>query len=52
MDRHDRVLNFLHSFLWKAEDDEIKVYQATGKNDYFVLSEPHCIAFGGGYVKK
>ncbi|KAI8909618.1 TLD-domain-containing protein [Gorgonomyces haynaldii] len=28
-----------------------QVYKATGKNDYLVLSEQHCIAFGGGQGK-
>ncbi|KAI9096638.1 TLD-domain-containing protein [Phlyctochytrium arcticum] len=45
-------------FLWKkdpskASDDtnepsKVAVYPATGENDYFMLSEPHFIAFGGG----
>ncbi|KAI8807867.1 TLD-domain-containing protein [Cladochytrium replicatum] len=47
-------------FLWKldqlrskkptTEDDQaISVFHATGANEYLMLCEPHCIAFGGGY---
>lgn len=38
------------TFLWKLQEDgkSVSVFPATGKNDYFVLSELHCIAFGGG----
>ncbi|KAJ3272167.1 hypothetical protein HDV01_005932 [Terramyces sp. JEL0728] len=39
------------TFLWKMDGDGISVYRATGKNDYYVLSEAHCIAFGGGHGK-
>ncbi|KNC96158.1 uncharacterized protein SPPG_08546 [Spizellomyces punctatus DAOM BR117] len=36
-------------FLWKLLDGgDIKVFPATGHNDYLMLSEPHFIAFGGG----
>ncbi|KAJ3306755.1 hypothetical protein HDV03_004386 [Kappamyces sp. JEL0829] len=36
------------SFLWRQESDRIEVFHATGSNDYYILSQPHCIAFGGG----
>lgn len=39
----------LCSFLWKHTGKEVDVYGATGKNDYYVLSQTLCIALGGGY---
>nr|KAJ3419214.1 oxidation resistance protein 1 [Polyrhizophydium stewartii] len=37
-------------FLWKQspESGAVTVFPATGVNDYLVLNETHCIAFGGG----
>eukprot|EP00842_Homolaphlyctis_polyrhiza_P000420 jgi/Hompol1/1379/HPOL_002303-RA len=37
-------------FLWKqeAQTGNVKVFPATGHNDYLILNEMHCIAFGGG----
>ena len=45
------------SFVFKSEDsypdhlgdNVVTCYPATGLNDYLVLCEPDCIAFGGGY---
>ncbi|KAI8901132.1 TLD-domain-containing protein [Globomyces pollinis-pini] len=37
-------------FLWKKQDG-VKVFPATGKNDYMVLTDAHCIALGGGEGK-
>ena len=36
-------------FLWKKQESHFKFFPATGQNTYFVYTEPHCIAFGGGY---
>ena len=40
------------SFLWKLQDnkEEVDVYHASGKNEYLVLCESDCVAFGGGYL--
>jgi hypothetical protein len=38
----------LISFLWKYSNGQVKAFKATGKNDYYILSEWHCLAFGGG----
>ncbi|KAH9250408.1 hypothetical protein BASA81_011816 [Batrachochytrium salamandrivorans] len=37
-------------FLWKqlADTGDVLVYPATGNNEYLILNELHCIAFGGG----
>jgi TLD len=35
-------------FLFRYEDENLTVYDATGDNDYFVISDPHTLAFGGG----
>ncbi|KAF9442810.1 TLD-domain-containing protein, partial [Macrolepiota fuliginosa MF-IS2] len=38
------------SFLWKwvEDNDELKVFRWTGRNDYVALCEPGFISFGGG----
>jgi len=40
------------SFLWKwlEEEDDLRVFKWTGRNDYIALCEPNFISFGGGYV--
>jgi len=38
------------SFLWKYVDGILKVFKATGKNNYVALCEPDYISFGGGSV--
>jgi TLD protein len=38
-----------YRFLWKANRDEVRVFNWTGKNDYVALCEPESISFGGGY---
>ena len=38
----------LHSFLWKAHGEDVRVFKWTGKNDYVALCEPESISFGGG----
>ena len=40
----------LHSFLWKAHGEDVRVFKWTGKNDYVALCEPESISFGGGCV--
>lgn len=40
----------LASFLWKYVDGVLKVFKATGKNDYIALCEPMYLSFGGGSV--
>ncbi|KAJ3327746.1 oxidation resistance protein 1 [Blyttiomyces sp. JEL0837] len=35
-------------FLWKSENGQVKVFKATGTNDYLILSEPNFFALGGG----
>jgi len=42
----------MRSFLWKKEvdDDNVRVFKWTGKNDYVALCEPESISFGGGCV--
>ncbi len=37
-----------YRFLWKANGDEVRVFNWTGKNDYVALCEPESISFGGG----
>jgi len=40
------------SFLWKwlEEENDLRVFKWTGRNDYIALCEPNFISFGGGYV--
>ena len=40
----------IYSFLWKAHDENVRVFKWTGKNDYVALCEPESISFGGGCV--
>ena len=43
------LLIFFCSFLWKrAKDGSVKVFKATGANDYLILSQNHFFAMGGG----
>jgi hypothetical protein len=45
------VSDFFASFLWKYVDGILKVFKATGKNNYVALCEPDYISFGGGSVR-
>jgi hypothetical protein len=37
-----------YTFLWRREGSRVSVARASGRNDYYILSDKHELAFGGG----